>query len=50
MVLELQQRATQHGHWRHYTRYETANGSLNSTAGPHKHGGLPIDLNYLVAF
>ena len=33
--LDLQQRATQHGHRRHHTRYETESSRLNSTAGPH---------------
>jgi hypothetical protein len=35
MALDLQQRATQHGHRRHNTRNETENSRLNSTAGPH---------------
>jgi len=30
MALDLQQRATQHGHRRHNTRYETKNSRLNS--------------------
>jgi hypothetical protein len=34
MALDLQQRATQHGHRRHDTRHETENGCVNSTAGP----------------
>ena len=39
MPLDLQQRATQHGNWRHHTRYEIENSRLNSTAGPIKNGG-----------
>jgi len=35
MALDLQQRATQHGHRRHHTRYEIENSRLNSTAEPY---------------
>ena len=35
LVLDLQQRSTQHGHRRHNTRNETENGCVNSTAEPH---------------
>jgi transposase InsO family protein len=39
MALDLQQRATQHGHRRHNPRHETENSRLNSTAGPHQKWG-----------
>ena len=39
MALDLQQRATQHGHRRHNPRYETENSRLSSTAGPHQKWG-----------
>jgi hypothetical protein len=35
MALDLQQRATQHGYWRHNSRNETENSCVNSTAEPH---------------
>lgn len=34
MALVLQQRASQHGQWRHDTRPETENGRVNSTTQP----------------
>jgi hypothetical protein len=33
--MDLQQRPTQHGHRRHYTRHETENGRVSSTDAPH---------------
>ncbi len=39
MALDLQQRATQHGHRRPDPRYETKNSRVNSTAGPHQKWG-----------
>jgi hypothetical protein len=40
MALDIQQRSTQHGHWRDYTRYETETSRVILQADPVKNGGI----------
>ena len=47
MVLDLQQRPAQLGHWRGHTCNETENGRVVLPAGPIKNGGITHPADYM---